>query len=295
MKRMLITLALAITVLPVSSHSAVAQTAEKAQPVMDRAKAQRLFDQAKSKYEAYEREHGGWVQTKNMRMHYLQWKNPTGIPLVWAHGTFSSAYEMAPVAEQLVKAGYRLIAIDYYGHGKTPIPKHEVSIYHVADDIAALMDSLGIDKAVYDSIKDDPTLDTTDTNYHLGVLAQLSQGEDKQWAVCRGLSKWLMEDSYANIVNVVRRPSTTSFFQWSTWSLIPKVVFRNLDVPILILDANDSFLATDQDQELQRMFPKLVTHRIYEDTGHAVHLERPAWFVRDATAFLEQVRQHKRR
>ena len=33
----------------------------------------------------------------------------------------------------------------------------------------------------------------------------------------------------------------------------------------------------------------------YEDIGHAVHLERPAWFVRDATSFLEQVRQHKRR
>lgn len=67
---------------------------------------------------------------------------------------------------------------------------------------------------------------------------------------------------------------------------------------MLILDAvnaNDSFLATDQDQELQRAFPQLVTHRIYEDTGHEAHLERPAWFVRDATAFLERVRQRKRR
>ena len=102
----------------------------------------------------------------------------------------------------------------------------------------------------------------------------------------------------ANLINLVRRPSATSFFQWSTSTLVPKVVFRNLDVPMLILDpvsANDQFLATDQNRELQQMFPGLVTHQIYEDTGHAAHLQRPAWFVRDATAFLEKVRQHKRR
>ena len=147
MKPIVIVEGIAIAILTLS-HAAFAQGAEKANPVMDKTKAQELFDQAKTNYEAYELEHGGWIQTKNVRMHYLQWKNPTGTPLVWANGTFSTAYEMAPVAEQLVKAGYRIIAIDYYGHGQTPIPKHDVSIYHVADDMAALLDSLGIDKAV---------------------------------------------------------------------------------------------------------------------------------------------------
>jgi hypothetical protein len=147
MKPIVIVEGVAIAILTLS-HAAFAQGAEKATPVMDKTKARELFDQAKTNYEAYELEHGGWIQTKNVRMHYLQWKNPTGTPLVWANGTFSTAYEMAPVAEQLVKAGYRIIAIDYYGHGQTPIPKHDVSIYHVADDMAALLDSLGIDKAV---------------------------------------------------------------------------------------------------------------------------------------------------
>ena len=40
------------------SHTAVAQAVEKASPVMDKAKAQELFDQTKPRYEAYEREHG---------------------------------------------------------------------------------------------------------------------------------------------------------------------------------------------------------------------------------------------
>ena len=42
------------------------------------------------------------------------------------------------------------------------------------------------------------------------------------------------------------------------------------------------------------MFPNLVTHQIYSDTGHGAHLERPAWFVRDATSFLQQVSQNNR-
>ena len=356
---------LAILALLASSHAALAQTTEKANPLMDKAKAQKLFDQAKTRYEAYEREHGGWIQTQNVRMHHLQWKNPTGTPLVWAIGTYSTAYEMVPVAEQLVKAGYRIIAIDYYGHGQTLIPKHDVSIYNVADDMAALMDSLGIDKAViggwsrggaiasfydshpsrtrgliledggsfsflklfdrltdeqlqarfvsaqtdtaifkrsyptefdvfYDLIKEDAAPDTTDTTYGFGVLARLSQGEDKQWMFCRGLNKWLMEDSFVNLVKVARRPSTTTLFQWSSATLDPKIVFRHLEEPMLILDpvsANNQFLATDDNRELQQMFPKLVTHQIYENTGHAAHLERPTWFVRDATSFLKQVNQ----
>ena len=272
-------------------------------------------------------------------MHYLQWRNPTGTPLVWANGTYSTAYEMAPVAEQLVKAGYRIIAIDYYGHGQTPIPKHDVSIYDVADDMAALMDSLGIDKAViggwsrggaiaasfydshpsrtlglilvdggsfwflktfdrltdeelhsrfasagtgdtifdrsyptefdafYDLIKEDPAPGASDLTYGFAELARLSQGEDKPWAFCRGLNKWLMEDSYVNLVKVARRPSTTMLFQWSTAALSPKVVFRNLQIPMLILEpvsANSQFMSTDDNRDLQQMFPKLVTLQIYE-------------------------------
>ncbi|MFN2440816.1 MAG: alpha/beta fold hydrolase, partial [Chitinophagaceae bacterium] len=79
---------------------------------------------------------------------YLTWGKPSGVPLIWVHGTGQSAYELLPIADSLTKAGYYIIAIDYYAHGLTPIPKHEVSIYHVADDIKALMDKLKIKKAV---------------------------------------------------------------------------------------------------------------------------------------------------
>ena len=111
MKALVIVVGIASIAMLTFTPSSFAQTVEKAKPLMDKAKAQGLFDQAKIRYEAYEHEHSGWIQTKNVKMHYLQWKNPTGTPLMWAIGTYSSAYEMAPFAERFT-GSLQLIIMD---------------------------------------------------------------------------------------------------------------------------------------------------------------------------------------
>ena len=97
----------------------------------------------------YERAHGHFVTVNGIRMHYLEWGTPNGVPLVWAPGPASTAYEMRTVAPQLVQAGYRVIAVDYRGHGRTRVADYEFSIQHVADDLVALLDSLKIRAAVF--------------------------------------------------------------------------------------------------------------------------------------------------
>ena len=61
-----------------------------------------------------------------------------------------TAFEIIGVQSGLVEAGYRVIAIDYRGHGKTQgsFNASNTSLYHIADDIAQLMNYLEIDKAV---------------------------------------------------------------------------------------------------------------------------------------------------
>ena len=105
------------------------------QPVNIKAK----YDSARVEYTQFEKKHGRFVQTKNAKMHYLEWGNPRHIPFIWVHGSFTNAYEFADLSKELVQKGYYVIAIDYYGHGQTPIPTHDVSLYHVADDIKTLM------------------------------------------------------------------------------------------------------------------------------------------------------------
>jgi len=72
------------------------------------------------------------------------------------------------------------------------------------------------------------------------------------------------------------------------------VVFRNLRVPMMILDPqeeNDELPVTDQNETLTTQHPTLIVHRIYAQTGHAVVRIRPDWFVRDATELLGLVQK----
>lgn len=92
-------------------------------------------------YNLFEKEHGNYIQTANVKMHYLEWGNPKDPTLVWIHGTYSNGTEIIEIVDSLVKSGLHIIAIDYYGHGKTEFPKKEVSLYDVADDIKFLLDS----------------------------------------------------------------------------------------------------------------------------------------------------------
>jgi pimeloyl-ACP methyl ester carboxylesterase len=111
-------------------------------------RARAAFDTAVALETKYENAHGRYVTANGMRMHYLEWGASHGMPLVWAHGSASTAFELRALAPRLVEMGYRVIAPSYRGHGKTQIANYDVSIYHIADDLVALLDSLKIPRAV---------------------------------------------------------------------------------------------------------------------------------------------------
>lgn len=100
------------------------------------------------KYQSYEAAHGRYLQTPHTKMHFLSWGNPKDSALIWIHGSLGSAYEIAPFAADICQLGIYLIAIDYYGHGQTPLPKASVTQASIADDISLLMDSLQIQSAI---------------------------------------------------------------------------------------------------------------------------------------------------
>lgn len=53
-----------------------------------------------------------------------------------------------PTAEVLAKAGYRVVVPDLRGHGKTPPAGETATMEAMAGDVAGLMESLGIPKAI---------------------------------------------------------------------------------------------------------------------------------------------------
>lgn len=293
-------------------------------------------------------------------MHYLTWGNASGTPLIWAHGSFTNAYELLHIADSLVKAGYTVIAIDYYGHGQTPLPHHEVSLHHVADDIAELMNQRKIKKAVvggwsrggavatafYDAypdrvlglvledggsvamntyyhllgadalakrvneIYDQEGIDTTyssefeaykamyDTSLHASQfdnLAWVQKTEEGRWGIGHGLFKLFNMQTREQFLDNIQKPTAVPLFAESMAVLEPKIVYRNLHVPMLILDPigkDDIQPFERQNAALQKRHPQLIIHTIYENTGHNIHFERKAEFIEDLQKFLSTVKRH---
>ncbi len=290
-------------------------------------------------------------------MHYLTWGNPSGMPLIWSHGSLTNAYEFLTIADSLVKAGYYVIAIDYYGHGQTPIPEHEVSLYHVADDIRALMDKEKIPKAViggwsrggyistafYDTypervsglILEDGGSVATNTYYHkmdtaalskrldilfkdrypdavfnteleaygacydhqsqgsqFDLLAWIAQNKAGKWEIGPGLLALFNMQDRTRFLDNIMRPTQVPLFAESMAILEPKIVFRNLNVPVLILDPksdDDLFPFEAENGQLKAQHPQWITHKIYENTGHNIHYERRELFIKDLSAFYRKL------
>ena len=95
-------LALAATLAPATVRS----------QAVDTARVRAAHAKVTAMRDGIERAHGRFVTVKGIRMHYLEWGDAKGVPLVWAHGSGSRAYEIRAVAPRLVEAGYRVLAVD---------------------------------------------------------------------------------------------------------------------------------------------------------------------------------------
>jgi pimeloyl-ACP methyl ester carboxylesterase len=348
------------TVLVVVLGSALVPSSVRSQTV-DTARVRAAFEAVTARRNEYERFHGRFANVNGIRMHYLEWGDRRGVPLIWAHGSASTAYEIRAVAPRLAQSGYRVIAVDYRGHGLTRVTDFEFSIYHIADDLVALLDHLKIPAAVFggaskggfvaaavydqhpervvgllmadggtwsnqwifDHAESDavlrrltqsdvlpriikasefevfqeivggqiPTTDDASIERLLDLVVRIGPQSDGTWTFLPGFERMMGSvDLYA----AATRPSTLPLLQRSQHAMIPPVVFRNLDVPMMILDPQEKYdvlPVTDQNERLARQHPRLIVHRIYSDTGHNVLRARPDWFVRDAVDLLDRAKR----
>jgi pimeloyl-ACP methyl ester carboxylesterase len=339
--------------------SVVAQTpAKKESSAADK----RHYRQAKREYLAFEKEHGGFVQTNNVRMHYLTWGNPKNSPLIWAHGSLTHSYELMEVAQQITAAGYYLIAIDQYGHGKTPFPVHETSLYHAADDIRVLMDTLKLKQAViggfsrggfiaaafYQSYPDrvralvleDGGSVAFNTYYHrmpealltekildsklplaldqlyngnfateqeayeslydpsaagnqFEILSIVNKSSD-HWITYQGLMPFFGMKDEKQFRSLITKPNSLDLYAGSITMVQPQIIFRNLAVPVLILDpvhVNDPMPFEKENIALAKKFPRLITRIEFQDVEHNVHHARPKEFCTAIIEFLNSIVQ----
>ena len=69
---------------------------------------------------------------------------PTGVPFLLVHGLASNARTWDGVAARLVTYGHPVVSVDLRGHGRSSKPDGPYDVATVADDLAALIDALGL-------------------------------------------------------------------------------------------------------------------------------------------------------
>ncbi|MFD7028599.1 alpha/beta fold hydrolase [Streptomyces sp. NPDC059917] len=81
-------------------------------------------------------------------LHHDDFGPAAGLPVLLVHGHPFDRTLWAPQAEALGAAGYRVITPDLRGYGLSAVTPGKVFLSDFADDLAALLDHLGIERAV---------------------------------------------------------------------------------------------------------------------------------------------------
>jgi pimeloyl-ACP methyl ester carboxylesterase len=87
---------------------------------------------------------GRRVNVNGMRMYYEV--SGSGAPLVVLHGAYMNIPDMGAIIPKLART-HRVYALEFQGHGRTTDIDRPITYQNLADDVAAFMNAVGLQKA----------------------------------------------------------------------------------------------------------------------------------------------------
>jgi pimeloyl-ACP methyl ester carboxylesterase len=136
--------------------------------------------------------------------------------------------------------------------------------------------------------------DTTLRGSQFELLAWIQSTKDGRWAISPGVLELFHMKTPEQFLENILYPTRAPLFAESMSVLEPKIIFRNLSVPLLIIDptsADDLFPYEMENAALQKQHPDLIEHKLYPNTGHNVHYERADQFLKEVVIFLKRIKQ----
>ncbi|HKU61379.1 MAG TPA: alpha/beta hydrolase [Gemmatimonadales bacterium] len=250
-----------------------------------------------------------------VRLHYAEQGDPHGPAVILLHGYSDSWFSWSRVLP-LIPARYHVIAPDARGHGDSDKPESGYSTRDFADDVLALMDALGLERA-------------TIVGHSMGsfVAQQVAVaapqrvqrlvlvGSAPSFEMMSGVKEfadavYALEDPVPEQfarefqVSTIHQPIPAAFLDTAvaTSLRLPANVWHRimtgmlatpaspelakLGIPILILSGDrDAVFSPAAQQALMAELPE-ARSSIYAETGHAPHWERPERFAGDLVKFL---------
>jgi pimeloyl-ACP methyl ester carboxylesterase len=243
--------------------------------------------------------------------------------VVLVHGHPFNRSMWAPQLEALAAAGWRAVVPDLRGYGESSVTPGIVPLEVFADDIAALLDHLGVARAVVAGLSMGGQIAMAFAERHPARLrglvlaatfpqAETAEGRTRRHAMADRLLAEGM-DTYADEAlpqmiaagSLARSPALGAHVLGMMRGTDPegaaaalrgraarpdyRDMLRRLAVPGLVVVGDEDAFTTRADAEAMATLPSCAGLAWIDGVGHLPNLEAPAIFNRHLTAFLTRV------
>jgi non-heme chloroperoxidase len=256
------------------------------------------------------------------RLHYAEQGDPTGEVIVFLHGYSDSWFSFSRVLP-LLSPEYHAFALTQRGHGDSDKPQCCYTPEDFAADVDAFMDAVGLEEATVVGASTGALFaERVALSYPhrlsrlVLVGAQTPANENEALLGLREEVRALEDPVPPEFIrafqeSTIHQPVPQEFLDTvvSESLKLPARVWRDymeqaalsidhdyvlelreINVPTLILwGEQDPLFPREEQEQLAGAIPD-ATLKVYPETGHAVHWDRPEWVVRDLEEFMKDTR-----
>jgi non-heme chloroperoxidase len=252
-----------------------------------------------------------------VRLRYAEQGDSTGEPIILLHSYSDSWYSFRQVLP-LLSSRYHVFALDQRGHGDSDQPADGYAMRDLAADVIAFMDARGLGRATIvghsmgsfvaqqaalrapERVSRLVHVGSTTTPRTIDGMAALQATVDslddpvpesfgrefQESTVYQPLPREFMDMVVAESLKLPARVWQSLIL--GMLATDPADGLRAAAIPTLVLWGDRAVVARRAEQEALVAMIGTATLRVYPETGHALHWERPADFVRDLEAFVRQ-------
>jgi non-heme chloroperoxidase len=255
---------------------------------------------------------------------YAEAGDPAGEPVVFLHGFTDSWFSFSRIL-QLLPREYRALALTLRGHGDSDKPECCYTIDDFVGDVVAFLDACDIDQATIVGMSGGSFIAQRVAVEHahrvsrLVLISSAATLHGNEAAAELGQEMLALKDPispefvtdwqrlniyapvpdefFATVVSEsLKLPARVWGDFWTGVVLAPDYSSRlgEIDVPTLIISGElDAVFSREDSTRLAAAIPN-ATLKVYPETGHTVHWERPEEVVRDLVGFLAATAPHSR-
>ena len=249
-----------------------------------------------------------------IRLRYLEQGDPAGPAVILLHGLADSSFSFSRILPGL-SSRYRALALDQRGHGHSDRPADGYRPRRMAEDVLALMDALEIERAVLVGhsmgtfVAQQAALVAP---ARIAGLVLIGSAPSARNEVILEVQRSLIPQSEAVPEEFVREFQLSTMHHPVPDEFLAGVIAESLKVParvwraaldglieqehfdglgerrtpVLLLWGELDAIFSRGDQEALLAALPVASLRVYRETGHAPHWERPDDVLRDLEEFL---------